>query len=358
MRRIFAALLIACPGWSLATLLSQTTSDPGFDVQQVAPGVYAIIRTDPPGLIRTSNAVFIVNADDVVVVDTTGTPTTARATLEALRRLTPKPVSHVINTHWHDDHTLGNGVFRDAFKNAQFIGHAGNAAQVKAAGATARRQMVEIMPLLIKEFRLSIEQSKSRLGGPLSDEERRSHLGDIAASERYASEIAGVAEVTPTLTVSDRLTLVRGKRVIDVIHFGAGHTSEDLVVHLPQERVAVTGDLVVSPIPLLGATSHPADFAATLDKLALLQPAVLIPGHGPVLKNLDYVKLEARLFTSLAEQVSAGLKSGSTLPQLRKSVSLTDFEKTFAGDSALLRILFDFQVRSPGISAAFRHATK
>src|SRR5262245_60737165 len=77
---------------------------PQFELVKVSEGVYAAIRKEPPGLTVNGNSVFIINPDDVIVVDTTLTPGTAREELAALRKLTDKPVTCVINTHWHDDH--------------------------------------------------------------------------------------------------------------------------------------------------------------------------------------------------------------------------------------------------------------
>src|SRR5215216_6327832 len=70
-----------------------------FEVQKIAEGVYAVIRKDPPGLMVDANSVFIINDDDVFVVDTSGAPSTTKEVLAALRKLTDKPVKYVINTH-------------------------------------------------------------------------------------------------------------------------------------------------------------------------------------------------------------------------------------------------------------------
>jgi glyoxylase-like metal-dependent hydrolase (beta-lactamase superfamily II) len=95
-----------------------------FEVQTIAEGVYAVVRQDPPGLMVDANSVFIVNEDDVVVVDTSGAPSTAREVVAALRKITSKPVRYVINTHWHDDHIIGDTVYREIFPGVEFIGHA------------------------------------------------------------------------------------------------------------------------------------------------------------------------------------------------------------------------------------------
>ena len=75
-----------------------------FEIVKVANGVYAAIRTEPPGLTVNANSVFIINDNDVMVVDTTLTPGSARETIAALRKLTSKPVRYVINTQERRSH--------------------------------------------------------------------------------------------------------------------------------------------------------------------------------------------------------------------------------------------------------------
>jgi glyoxylase-like metal-dependent hydrolase (beta-lactamase superfamily II) len=191
-------------------------------------------------------------------------------------------------------------------------------------------------------------------GGELTEDERRSYRSDIDGAERFFREAPDVTIVTPTVAVADRLTLTQGARTIEVRHLGAGHTAADLVVHLPRERIVITGDLVVAPIPLVGSTSLPSAFAATLDRLLALEPAVIVPGHGPVMRDDAYVRREARMLRSLVSQVQAAAKAGTTLPDIRKQVDLSEFRRDFAGGSQLLGFIFDFYVTSPGVAAALR----
>ena len=111
----------------------------GFEIVKVAEGVYAAIRKEPPGLTVNGNSIFIINDDDVIVVDTTLTPGSARAELAALRKLTSKPVRYVINTHWHDDHIMGNQVYRDAFPGVEFIAHARTREYLPTTGLSNRK---------------------------------------------------------------------------------------------------------------------------------------------------------------------------------------------------------------------------
>jgi glyoxylase-like metal-dependent hydrolase (beta-lactamase superfamily II) len=338
--------------------VSSQSDTPDFEIQKVVDGVYAAIRRKPPGLMFDANSIFIVNDADVIVVDTNITPTSAKATIAALKKLTPKPVRTIINTHWHDDHMMGNAAYREAFPGVEIIGHARSADAAATTGAANRKGTLERGPILVKQLRLSLEQAKNFDGQALNDEERASYRGDITAAERYFVEAAAATVVAPTVTVTDRMTLKRGKRTIEILHLGAGHTPEDLVVHLPQDRLVITGDLLALPVPLIGSTSRPLEFGATLEKLVALKPAILIPGHGPVVRTLDHVQLEIRLLTSLVEQVKAAVSRGAPIAEVRKSVNLSEFEAAFCGTSRLLRSVFQNYVNGSGIAAAYRDLTK
>ncbi|HUL74858.1 MAG TPA: MBL fold metallo-hydrolase [Vicinamibacterales bacterium] len=332
-------------------------SSPHIDVQKIAAGVYAAIRTEPPGLFFNANSIFLINDADVVVVDTNITPGSARESLAALRAITTKPVTAVVNTHWHDDHIIGNQVYRDAFPGVEFIGQASTLQDLPTIGASNREQLVKMGPQMVQQLQMSVDQRKSLTGNVLTDEERTSYLSDIAAAQRYFAEAPSIQVVMPTTIVDKSLTLKRGKREIDVLFLGRAHTAADLVVWLPAERIAITGDLVVSPIPLIGSTSHPLEFGATLDKLLALKPAIFIPGHGPVMHDDKYVRQEIALLASIKSQVEAAVARGETLPQVRKSVNLDELKRQFAGTSQNLGFIFDNYVTSSGVAAAYKDAT-
>ena len=164
--------------------------------------------------------------------------------------------------------------------------------------------------------------------------------------------------IPPTLEVRERLTLRRAARTIEILHLGAGHTRSDLVVWLPAERIAITGDLVVWPVPLIGNTAAPLEYAGTLERLLELKAAVFVPGHGPVLRDDAHVRLVARLAASIRDQVRAAVARGDTLEQTRKGVDLEEFRVAFAGDSKLRRSLFEMYVVQPAVEGAWRQASE
>ena len=363
-RRLVLLALVTSGAVAVVTARTQQTPTAAADgrppvtLQKIADGVYAAIRPEPPGLFFDANSIFIVNDTDVIVVDTNITPSSARASLSALMKLTNKPVTAVINTHWHDDHIIGNQVYRDVFPSAEIIAQKTTMDDLPTIGASNRKQLVEMGPQMVQQLQMSVDQRKSMTGNALTDEERTSYLSDIASAKRYFAEAPAVQVVMPTKLVDTSLTLTRGKRKIEVLFLGRAHTSADLLVWLPEERIAITGDLVVSPIPLIGSTSHPLEFGATLEKLIAMKPAVFIPGHGPVLRDDKYVRQEVALLGSLKSQIEAAVSRGETLAQARKSVSLDEFKRQFAGTSQALGFIFDNYVASSGVSAGYRDATK
>jgi len=330
----------------------------GFDVQELAPGVYAEIRREPPGLAVDCNVVFIVNDEDVFVVDANITAGSARESIAALKRITSKPVRYVINTHWHDDHVIGNGEWREAYPGATFLAHEALREYLPARGVTARQQMATQAPQFAALLRRLLAEKKSLGGGPISEEEKESYESDLRLVDRYVAENVAVKDVLPSETFTDRVTFHRGARTIDVRHLGRGHTRSDIVVHLPNEGIVVTGDLVVWPVPLVGSDqSWIADWSATLARLRELGAKTIVPGHGPVLRDDSYPALMQELFAYVQRETAAAVSRGETLEQAQKSVDLSDYRRRFAGESPVRKVAFDNYVAGPSVAAAYRELT-
>lgn len=325
-----------------------------FDLQKVAEGVYAAIRREPPGLTFVANTVFIINDEDVVVVDTGVGPATANTLIAALKTLTPKPVRFIVNTHWHDDHMMGNQAWRAAYPGVEFIGHANTVAEMNTTGAGNRKQLLEGGPAFAQQIRAALAKDVNLAGKPITLEERASYSADVRWAERYFAEAPDFKPVAPTLAVGNALTLTRGTRRIDILYLGRAHTAADLVVHLPAENILVSGDLIVWPVPLFGSTSFPIDYIATLEKLLTLKPALIVPGHGPVLRDDRYARQMLALLQAIESQVRAAVARGETLEAARKSVNLETFRTSFAGDSALKVLLFNSYVAGPGVARAYQ----
>jgi glyoxylase-like metal-dependent hydrolase (beta-lactamase superfamily II) len=349
-RAAFARIaLVSALGASLALSVGGPSR---IALTTVAPGVHVARRVAPPGLILDANSVFIVNDADVIVVDAHATPSSAREALTELRALTPKPVSAVVFTHWHDDHVLGSQVYRDAFPKAAFVAHADVPAALADEAAASRRLMLDRAPRMMTELQVALDQNKSLSGGASTDEERASYEHDAWLLDRYQTEAPSAVPVRPTETVHDSMTLTRGARRIEIRSVGHAHSAGDLVIHLPRERVLIAGDLIAWPAPLVGSTSHPRTFRSALDTIAAFKPAAIVPGHGPIVRDLAYVQRTARLLDALTSQVGASVARGDEIADTRRVVRLDDLRREFAGDSRLFGFLFEHYVLSSGVAAA------
>lgn len=333
-----------------------STPDPyrnSFDVQKIGDGIYALIRNYPAGMMVDGNSVFIIGKEGVVVVDA---PEASSDMLAALRKLTPLPVRYVINTHWHDDHIMGNHVYRDAFPGVRFIGHESMLAYLPGKGLENRKGMIEGAPRYAARLKEAVARNRHHDGTELTAEERIAFASDVRLVDRYMAEVPGAPVVLPTDTVKERKALRLGGRTIEILHM-PGHTDSDLVVYLPKERIAMTGDLVVFPVPLVGnPQSHVTAWEKSLHRLRRLGASIYVPGHGPVLHDDTYAARVEKLMGAIAAGATAAVAHGEDVEGARRRAGLPDFRQQFAGESKLLGFLFDTYVSEPAVGEAFAEA--
>lgn len=325
------------------------------ELQSLADGVYAAVRREPPGLAVDCNVLFIVSQSDVVMVDANIGPESTAATLAALRKVTDKPISTIIATHYHDDHMGGVATIKAQNPDAELVAHTSAVSAIEELLKPARKGMIDIAPQMSALLKDLIAKERSYGGWPLTREERVSYENDIRIAERYAVEMPAIPLPKPDRLVSDRLVLKRGDRTIEILHLGQGHTPSDLVVWLPKEQIAASGDLLVWPVPLVGdKQSNVVEWPTTLDRLAALSPRLILPGHGPVMHNTGYLRQMSAFFTTVTDEVRAGMARGETLQQMTASLKFEEEKAGFCGNSKLREVLFEEYVRRPSIAAAHR----
>ena len=352
-RSIF--VLLGMVSLTASVLFAQAErSTRNFKVEKIAEGIYAVIRTEPASLWFTPNNVFIIGKRDVIVVDSNLTSEHTREVLTELRKLTDKPVKYVVNTHWHEDHIIGNRVYRDAFPGVRFVGHRSTLTDLPTIGESNRKGSLQNGRGFIGLLEGKLEKGENLAGQKLTDEERLGYTSDINLVSMYLAESKNFEIILPTVPVDDRLDISQDKRRIEVRYLGKAHTAADLIVYLPDEKIAITGDLMVHPVPLVGSTSFPLEYAATLEKLLALDAKVFIPGHGPVMRDTAYLKSMIGLLQSIKRQAEESAVRGETLEQMRKSVDLEEFRKIFAGDSQHKSFVFRNYVTIPATAAAQR----
>jgi glyoxylase-like metal-dependent hydrolase (beta-lactamase superfamily II) len=114
------------------------------------------------------------------------------------------------------------------------------------------------------------------------------------------------------------MRIIQKDREIHLLHLGRAHTEGDVFVHLPKERVVVTGDAVIGWTPFMG-DGYPQDWPDTLRRLEQLDFDKMILGHGQV-AGRDWLRTFRGYVEDLVEAVRRELWAGATLDEAKERV--------------------------------------
>lgn len=321
-----------------------------FSITRLKDNVFVVLRNDPPGYAVESNSGFIECDEHLVVVDAQSNDATTGRVLAAIRRQTNKPVRYLINTHWHDDHIVGNRVYRDAFPSLQFIGHAASLDYLPGQGKENRVQFHRAIPGVLDRFRKALASGRTSSGKALSDEQRRSLESDIRIGEGYATVPDDFVAILPDIAVKEKHSIRDAGCNIDVLALGNAHTTGDLVVHLPEQGVAFVGDIVGWPVPLVGPDqSRVREWPGTLTRIRNLKATMVVPGHGPVMRDNVHIDRIIDLMTIITRRVDEVRTGSDSLDAARARLNLSDLRRQFAAGSEVNGALFDGYVAGPAV---------
>lgn len=209
-------------------------------LEHLADGVYAYTAQGDP------NVGCIIGPDTVLAIEARATPRLAQRWIDVIRTLTDDPFGDLVLTHYHAVRTLG----ASAFNATRIIAHAMTEALIEERGAEDWASEQARMPRLFEG----------------------------------ADTIPGLTR--PTRTFQDALSIKVGSRRVELRYLGRGHTSGDLVVWLPEERICFAGDLVEARAAPYMGDAHIADWRGpTLDAVANLGARQLVGGRGPVVRD-------------------------------------------------------------------------
>jgi glyoxylase-like metal-dependent hydrolase (beta-lactamase superfamily II) len=225
------------------------------------------------------NTGVIIGDDSVMIVDAQATPSLAGKVIDRIRTVTDKPIQHVVLSHYHAVRVLGASAY--------------GASQV-VMSEMARAMVVE-----------------------RGQEDWESEFGRFPRLFQGHESIPGLT--WPTLTFNDRLTLYLGRRRVDLMFLGRGHTAGDIVAHVPDENVMFTGDLVEYHSACYCGDAHFTDWPATLEAIRAFEPAAIAPGRGDALVGKmvvdDALDNTADFLRSTFRPVARVARGGGSLKQ-------------------------------------------
>jgi glyoxylase-like metal-dependent hydrolase (beta-lactamase superfamily II) len=319
---------------------------PGYQWQPVRDGIYLHSAIDPLAAPVDGNSVIIDIGESVAVVDTHINPAVARTVIALIAANIGKPVTHVINTHWHDDHVNGNHAYREAWPDAKIISH--------QSTLESLRKEWQKMEDGRKTAYASVEAEQvyaaaDELEDPFQAIGYRMYAGYI---EALKPELPTMELVYPDTVFTETFVIDSGDRQVVVEWLGPGNTEGDIIVRLPEDDIVITGDLLVLPIPF-AFDSPMIDWISTLETLRDIDAGTIIPGHGPVQYNTDAID---RLIALLADTLDAVRDAhDSYLPysRLSEKVDLAGHEAKFTNGDARHVFAWRSYFRDPGLRSAW-----
>jgi cyclase len=321
---------------------------PGYTWQELGNGIYLHSQNDPLAGPVDGNCTVVFNDDGVLVVDTHINPAVARAVIDKIRSMTEAPVTHVVNTHGHDDHTNGNHAYRQAFPGARIIAHRDTLKYLRNEWQAMEDQRREAYA------KIDVEELQRRAADPgLADPEMaiayQVYAGYVTA---LRPELSTLVLEYPDTVIDDSLLLEFGNRRVELRWLGRGNTEGDVVVWLPGDGVLITGDLLVAPIPF-AFDSPMTDWSDTLQRLDDMDARILVPGHGAAQYDGHYLESVRALLEATAQRVRSARDDGAEFGDLAESVNLDDFLREFAGDDPERLWAWKSYFVTPGLQSAW-----
>lgn len=262
-----------------------------FPWETVADGVHAVVDFQTGG-----NVMLVSGSDGAILVDTKF-PSIAKALLREASDRGPR-LKFAVNTHHHGDHTGGNAVLQA--DGVPIVAHKNTEARIQgnwqsySGGVTGGARFV----------------------GQFADRPTHSRVLDEAGELMNDFQHMEADDWMPSdVMAGNERTLGFGGRAAELTHFGmAGHTDNDVVVHLKDVNVIHTGDLVFAGLhpffdPSAGVDAH--GWIQVLGKVRALcdKDTVVIPGHGPV-GGVSVIDDQRIYLEKLIESVQADIEAG------------------------------------------------
>lgn len=210
---------------------------------EIGDGLWAFTAEGDP------NTGVIIGDDSVMIVEAQATPRLARKVIEKVREVTDKPISHLVLTHYHAVRVLGASAY---------------GAPTVIMGDTARAMVAE-----------------------RGAEDWASEFQRFPRLFQGHEDIPGLT--WPTMTFSDRMSVWLGSRRVDLMHPGRAHTAGDIVIHVPDQNVMFTGDIVEYHSACYCGDGHLRDWPATLDAIRAFDLDAIAPGRGDALIGREMV---------------------------------------------------------------------
>ena len=272
-----------------------TSFDKGW--HRIGDGQFAYLQ--PSGTWGYSNAGLVVDGDEALMVDTLFDERLTAEMLHAMPDVAGVGVAQVatlVNTHANGDHTYGNRLVTNA--------------SIIVSEASAHEMATEDAP----EHIAAIMKQTGALG----------ELGVYLEAIFRPFDFDGVTHRLADQTFTGERIVKVGDKAVHLIEVGPAHTAGDVLVHVPQDRVVYTGDILfIEGTPIMWA-GPVRNWIAACDRLLAMDVDVIVPGHGPVTDKAGARKMRDYL-AYVEAQTRARHATGMRSWDIAQDIALGEF---------------------------------
>jgi len=272
-----------------------------FQIERLADGVYAAVASEQG--YAGCNAGVIDIGDRTIIFDTFVSPEAARDLLKAAGQLISNEITHVVNSHEHNDHIRGNQVFGSDVDIVSTV----------LTRETIARNEPENIKLEKEAIPKEIINAQSRLSAEEDPKRRRELAVLISYMQGMCKSYCELKTRLPNITFEHDLTIHGAKRTVRLLPL-AGHTFSDVVLYLPEDNIAFMGDLLFVGIHPYLASGSPEKWKQSLAEVEALGVEIAVPGHGLVGRSSD-VSMMLQYIQSLEDIVMNMKKAGKSVEQ-------------------------------------------
>jgi alkyl sulfatase BDS1-like metallo-beta-lactamase superfamily hydrolase len=263
-----------------------------------------------------SHSVVLRTGEGLVAFDASGAQS-GRQVVEAIRRWSPKRVSHIVYTHGHIDHVGGSRAFAAAYDSPTVVGHANVLDRFDRYRKT-NDWNIQINARQFGGIRQDFGMSRDMLHPGSSDEE-------VRRWRHFLPE----GTLRPNVVVDDHRSIEVGGQWIEM-HHARGETDDHIWAWLPGRRTIIAGDFLIWNFPNAGnpqkVQRYPIEWAAALRKMVEFEPELIVPAHGLPIAGTERITgvLEtiASTLESLVQQVLDLMNQGATLDEIVHTVEV------------------------------------
>jgi glyoxylase-like metal-dependent hydrolase (beta-lactamase superfamily II) len=277
-------------------------------LEDLGNGCFAYLQ--PDGSWGYSNAGLVTDGEASLLVDTLFDLPLTQAMLDAMADASPAAhqIDTLVNTHANGDHCYGNSLVNDAV----IIASKQTADEFEAVPPAVMAQMV-------------------------------THADELGAAGEFfrrifgAFKFDGITHVPPNRTFEGQLSLQVGDKQVELIEVGPAHTRGDVLVHVPDDGIVFTGDILFidgTPIMWEGPVDN---WIRACDRIIEMKPRAIVPGHGP-LTDIQGVEAMQGYLRYVQREAKIRYEAGLSAADAARDIALGDYSSWIDSERIVVNV--------------------